>query len=144
MNNPNKHPYGFQLALWIALEKGSTVISQAERVDPLCKWVVNGITPDNALDIRKLKGACGGTDWRVNGFSTSYKEQVAEQFTAMPDDAELQSVHERFMNSEYYSSCGYKNMRSQPKVCAKKGSTNGTASTTISTENEMQEMSTST
>ena len=144
MNDPNKRPYGFPPALWLALEKGSTVISQAERVDPLCKWVVNGITPDNALDIRKLKGACGGLDWRVNGFSKSYKEQVVEQFTAMPDDAEIQRVCKRFSNSEYYSSRGYKNKRSRPKVCAKKGSTNGTVSTTVTTENEMQEMSTST
>ena len=140
MNDSNKRPYGFPPALWIALEKGSTVISQAERVDPLCKWVVNGITPDNALDIRKLKGTYGGTDWRVNGFSTSYKQQVAEQFTAMPDDAELQRVCQRFTNAEYYSSRGYKNVRSRPKLCAN----NGTAITSVTTENEMQEMSTST
>ena len=108
--------HGFPPALWVALEKGSTVISQAERVDPLCKWVLNGITPDNALDFKKLKGACGGVDWRVNGFSNSYKEQVADQFTVMPDDAELQRVCKRFSNSEYYSSHGYKNKRSRPKT----------------------------
>ena len=90
MNDPNKHPYGFPPALWLALDKGSTAITQAERVDPLCKWVLNGITPDNASDLRKLKGACGGVDWRVKDFSDSYKQQVADQFTAMPDDAELQ------------------------------------------------------
>ena len=139
MNDSSKCPYGFPPALWIALDKGSTVISQAERVDPLCKWVINGITPDNALDFKKLKGACGGTDWRVNDFSTSYKQTVAEQFRGMPNDTELQRVHERFTNAEYYSSRGYKNMRSRRRCV-----NNGTDTASVSTENEMQEMSTNT
>ena len=139
MNDSNKRPYGFPPALWIALDKGSTVVSQAERVDPLCKWVINGITPDNALDFKKLKGACGGTDWRVNDFSTSYKQTVAEQFRGMPNDTELQRVHERFTNAEYYSSRGYKNMRSRRRCV-----NNGTDIASVSTENEMQEMSTNT
>ena len=139
MNDSNKHPYGFPPALWIALDNGSTVVSQAERVDSLCKWVVHGITPDNALDFKKMKGTCGGTDWRVNDFSTSYKQTVAEQFRGMPNDTELQRVHERFTNAEYYSSRGYKNMRSRPKCV-----NNGTDIASVSTENEMQEMSANT
>ena len=139
MNDSDKRPYGFPPALWIALGKNSTVVTQAERVDPLCKWVIHGIAPDNALDFQKVKGACGGTDWRVNDFSSSYKKSVAEQFQAMPNTAEIQRVHERFTNAAYYSSRGYKNMRSRRRCRP-----NGTEITSVNTENEMQDMSTST
>ena len=109
----SKHLYGFPLAVWIALGKGQTTVTHAERIDPLCKWLIHGVTPENGIQYRKVRVGNGQYDWRVTDISPSFCENAADHYMAMPDEAEIQRIRQCFTDAEYYSSCGYHNRRSR-------------------------------
>ena len=112
LHDPSKHPYGFPPVVWLALDKGQTTVTHAERMDPLCKWLIHGVTPENGIQYRKVRVGNGQYDWRVTDISPSFRENAAEHYTAMPDEAELQRIRQHF-SDEYYSSPGYHNRRNR-------------------------------
>ena len=93
--------------------KGQTTITHAERIDPLCKWLICGVTPENGIQYRKVRVGNGPYDWRVTDISPSFHENAAEHYTAMPDEAEIQRIRQYFTDYEYYSSRGYHNRRNR-------------------------------
>ena len=109
LHDSSKHPYGFPTAVWIALGKGQTTITHAERIDLLCKWLIHGVSPENGIHFRKVRIGNGQYDWRVMDLSPSFCENAAEHYMAMPDEAEIQKIKQRFTDAEYYSSRGYHN-----------------------------------
>ena len=113
LHEPSKHPYGFPLVVLIALGKGQTTVTHAERIDPLCKWLIHGVTPENGIQYRKVRVGNGQYDWRVTDISPSFCENAADHYMAMPDEAEIQRIRQRFTDAEYYSSRGYHNRRSR-------------------------------
>ena len=113
LHEPSKHPYGFLLVVWIALGKGQTTVTHAERIDPLCKWLIHGVTPENRIQYRKVRVWNGQYDWRVMDISQSFCENAADHYMAMPDEAEIERIRQHFTDAEYYSSRGYHNRRSR-------------------------------
>ena len=63
--------------------------------------------------VQEGKGANGQYNWKVIDISQSFCENAAEQYTAMPDDVEIQRIRQHFTDAEYYSSCGYHNRRNR-------------------------------
>ena len=113
LHDPSKHLYGFPPVIWIALGKGQTTVTHAKRIDPLCKWLIHGVTPENGIQYRKVRIGNGQYDWRVMDISPSFHENVAEHYTAMPGEAEIQRIRQHFTDAEYYSSRGYHNRRNR-------------------------------
>ena len=113
LHDLSKHPYGFPPAIWLTPGKGKTTITHVERMDLLCKWLIDGVTPENGIQYRKVRVGNGQYNWGVTDISPSFHENAAEHYTAMPDEAELQRIRQRFTDTEYYSSRGYHNRRNR-------------------------------
>ena len=74
--DPNTRPYGFPPALWVALHKGTTMVSAYECDDPLCRWMFMSCTPDHTLSIQQLPGSNGQVDWRISSLTDGYMDRV--------------------------------------------------------------------
>ena len=77
MEDPDNRPYGFPLALWLALGHGETRVSQREQNDPLCQFMMLSCTPRNRFDYEEVQRSDGrGHDWVIHGIQTGYKNEI--------------------------------------------------------------------
>ena len=102
--DPNTRPYGFPPALWIALQKGATVVPAYEREDPLCRWMFMSCTPDHTLSIQRVPGANGTSDWCIGNLTAGYLESVRQprNVRESPTAPVRSEVTQRLVDYDYY------------------------------------------
>ena len=77
LEDPDNRPYGFPLALWLALGHGETRVSQKEQNDSLCWFMMLSCTPRNRFDYKEVWRSDGiGHDWLIHGIQTGYKNEI--------------------------------------------------------------------
>ena len=76
LKDPDNRPYGFPLALRLALGHGETRVSQKEWNDPLCQFMMLSCTPRNRFDYEEVQRSDGrGHDWLIHRIQTGYKNE---------------------------------------------------------------------
>ena len=97
-------PYGFPAVLWVALGKGRTVVSEAEREDPLCRWMIMSCTDKKNLIVDNIVEDDGSMSWGVNNVTDSYKLDAKKwkNTSVLNRDALKKDVIRRFERFDYY------------------------------------------
>ena len=91
-------------SLWIALQKGATMVPAYECEDPLCRWMFMSCTPDHTLSIQRVPGANGTSDWCIGNLTAGYLESVRQPRNVgeSPMAPVRSEVAQRLMEYDYY------------------------------------------
>ena len=80
----DERPYGFPLALCLALGCGETRVTQREQNDPLCQFMMLSCTPRNRFNYEEVQRNDGRAhDWVIHGIQTGYKNEIKASQTRL-------------------------------------------------------------
>ena len=100
----DERPYGFPPALWVALGKGRTIVSEPECEDPTCRWMIMSCTDRQNLLVDNIVEDDGNISWGVNDVTDSYKLEAKKWKNThlLNKEALKNEVVRRFERFEYY------------------------------------------
>ena len=84
--------------------KGRTVVSEAEREDPLCRWMIMSCTDKKNLLVDNVVEDDGSMSWGVKDVTDSYKLEAKKwkNTSVLNRDALKKDVLRRFERFDYY------------------------------------------